>query len=195
MISSSAACSGFDGEARVEANFITNECEEGTEKSELDGYNFDADWVSTERAFGVLFITIHKFQVVLEETDALTIRVRLNDLLEQGVLVEQDGSITRADPNQNLALPTSMARADANASLSLFQTCPEFPTHNAVSGQLNLTELILQEDPIDTGASPERISGTLTATLTRSNAEGATVATLSASFDFQPPKRPLAVFK
>ncbi len=92
-----------------------------------------------------------------------------------------------------LVLPVSQNPSGANAALSLFETCPEFPTLDVLSGVLQLTTVTLAQDPQDTGRM-ERLAGTLTATLTRSNAEGR-VGTLRAEFDFAPPRRPLTDFK
>ena len=61
------------------------------------------------------------------------------------------------------------------------------------SGVLLLDKITLAADPADTGTG-ERLSGTVTATLTRA-IDDDPVGTLQAFFDFTPPRRPLTDFK
>lgn len=176
----------------MRAQFLRNECKRGTER-ELADYSFEAEYLATERFSGILQIMIQKHRVDLEEGDALVIRFLIQQYLDEGVLVIDRNQIVRADPNTPLTVRTSTSHSDANSSLSLFDTCPEFPTHYATSGVLTLDKLTLALDPQDTGTG-ERISGTLTATLSRSN-ENDPVGSLEAIFDFAPPRRPLTDFK
>jgi hypothetical protein len=189
---SSAACEGPPGVGVVRASFVKNECKAGTER-DLDGYEYEANYLATERFSGILQIIVQKHKVDIEETDGLLIRVSLQRLLEQGVLIFDREQIVRAIPDKPIVVRTSTAREDANVSLSLFGTCPEFPTHYASQGVLTLDKITLTADPMDTGTG-ERLGGTLTATLTRSN-ERMPVGIVESFFDFAPPRRPLTDFK
>jgi hypothetical protein len=179
----------------VSAEFDKLECQLGDEESGLEDYRFDADYMSTERFSGILLIMIQRHRVNVEETDGLVVRLSLSALLDAGLLVLDRSRelIVRADPAKPLPLEVSLDPEDVNASLSLFQTCPDFPTHNAFDGLLQLTAFDIREEPMDTGHM-EHLAGTLTATLTRANAEGR-VGTLRAAFDFAPPRRPLTDFQ
>lgn len=187
-------CGAPEGKGVVRGHFSSNECKPGTPRV-LEGFAFEAGYLATERFGGVLLIILQKHRVDVEETDGLVIRVRLDALLRTGALIvdEGRGQIVRKEPGAALALRTSSVAEDANIALSLFLTCPEFPTHYAVDGLLRLEKLTLSKLPEQTGEG-ESIGGTLTATLTRSNAEGP-VGTLDAEFDFSPPRRPLTDFK
>jgi hypothetical protein len=154
--------------------------------------------MQTERFGGVLLIDIQRYRVSLEETDGLQIRLNLQELLSRGLLVvNANNQIVRADPTKALTLPVSALTAtnasDANATLNLFTTCPDFPTSEARTGVLSLTKVTLAQAPNDTGEN-ERIAGALTATLSRAYTS-TSVGTLESLFDFAPPRRPLTVFQ
>jgi hypothetical protein len=192
FVVASSGCSEPDGVGLVRASFSKNECKPGTERN-LEGYEFDAGYLATERFSGVLQVIIQKHRVNVEETDGLVIRLSLQRLLDQGVLEFAREQIVRTDGDKPIVIRTSTAPEDANVSLSLFGTCPEFPTHYGQSGVLTIDKLTLAADPMDTGTG-ERIGGTMTATLTRAN-EREPVGTVEAIFDFAPPRRPLTDFK
>ena len=179
----------------MSAQFDEPECQIDKRKESLEDYSFNAGYMSTERFAGILLIMIQKHRVNVEETDGLVIRMSLEKLLEEGRLLLDDGTaqFVRSDATKPLILAVSLDEGDANAALSLFQTCPEHPTHQAQQGLLQFTTFNVAEDPMDTGRM-EHLAGTLTATLTRSNAEGR-VGMLRAAFDFAPPRRPLSDFK
>jgi hypothetical protein len=185
-------CEGAAGRATVSARFERAECKRGVERP-LENYSFDADYLATERFVGILHVIIQKHRVDVEETDGLVIRFSIQKMLESGVLIFDRGQIVRADPSSPIIVQTSTAPSAANVSLSLFQTCPEFPTHYARGGVLTFDKLTLAGDPEDTGTG-EVIAGTLTATLSRAS-ETEPVGTLDAVFDFEPPRRPLTDFK
>jgi hypothetical protein len=189
-----AACDGPNGFGRVVARFTSDECPAGTKRG-LTDYEFEADYLATERFGGALLIGIQKHRVNVEETDGLAILINLDACLDQGRLVidRGRGQIVRADSSQSLDLRTSTVPPDANAALSLFQTCPEVPTNHAIGGVLELTKLTISERPEQTGEG-ERVAGTLTATIAREDLDGP-AGTLEASFDFAPPRRPLTDFK
>jgi hypothetical protein len=189
-------CDRTSGTGTVRARFSPAECPPGQTDLDLADYAFEAGYLSTERFQDVLLVQIFRYPVRVEETDGLTFRLDLDALLDAGLLRvdEARGQLVRADPSQPLRLPlTESAALGVNATLSLFQTCPEFPQFAAGSGTLTLTALTLAADPDETGEQ-ERIAGTATATLTRTSTK-ASVGTLDAAFDFTPPRRPLATFR
>jgi hypothetical protein len=179
------------GNATVTAEFDELECRIGKERGALDGYAFDADYMATERFAGTLLIQIQKHKVNVEETDGMVLRLQLDQLLDVGIIRADDASdqIVPTVTTAPLTLDLSTDEDDTNASLSLFQTCPEFPTHEALSGEVRFDIFALAIDPDDTGRG-EHLAGTVTATLTRANATGR-VGDLRAEFDFLPPRRPL----
>lgn len=190
-----AACEGATGSGTVEADFTVTDCPPGTPRPALEGYRFDAGWLATERFAGILIIHILEYAVRIEETDGLAIRLDIQRLLEDGLLVRDLGreQIVRADSDRPLEVPLALESPLGNAALSLFQTCPNFPTAYALDGVLSLSHLTLASDPEATGER-ERLGGTVTATLTRSGA-AAPIGTLRARFDFAPPRRPLVSFR
>ncbi|MCK6544410.1 hypothetical protein L6R52_00940 [Myxococcota bacterium] len=187
-------CDGPNGAGVVRAWLDVGDCR-GTDAAGRDDFGFDAGYLATERYSGVLLIQIQEHAAEVEETDGLTIRLDLRPLLADGRIVvdHQRAQLVRGDGTRPLVVRTSTSPRDANVSLSLFGTCPEFPTSHAIDGQLVLDKLTLAEDPEDTGDG-ERLGGTVTATLARSS--GTTPAgTLEATFDFSPPRRPLTDFR
>lgn len=187
----SSACEGAAGTGVVRAAFKENNCKPGTDR-DLANYEYRAQYLATERFSGILQIYIQKYRVDVEETDSLVIRFSVDELLRDGTLAIKDEQIVRADSNSPIVIRTSTLSGDANASLSLFGTCPEFPTHFG-TGLLKFEEFTLALEPMDTGTN-ELLVGTLTATLTRNNAREP-VGTMEAIFDFAPPRRPLTDFK
>lgn len=187
-------CETPDGEATVRAHLDVGDCR-GTAEAGRDDFVFEGGYLATERYSGVLLIQLQEHAAEVEETDGLTIRLDLRPLLEDGRLVvdTQRDLIVRGDPERPLVIRTSTRSTDANVSLSLFSTCPEFPTAQAIDGQLVLDKLNLAEDPEDTGEG-ERLGGTVTATLARSSS-AKPAGTLDATFDFSPPRRPLTDFR
>ena len=191
----SVGCGTLDGTGSVAATFFVDDCPPGTER-DLSNYSFDAGWLATERYSGVLIIQVQEYRVRIEETDSAAVRLDLRRLLDEGTLIANDDTeeIRRADETAPLVLPLVPEGGFANASLSLFQTCPNFPTLHATSGSVELTELVLAVDPEDTG-NDERLAGTFTATIARSVDLAVPAGTTVGVFDFAPPARPTVSFK
>jgi hypothetical protein len=185
-----SSCNGENGSARVQASFFKNECGPG-DPQDLANYGFDARYLVTERFKGVLLITIQKYKADLVESDGITARLQLDQLLKRGILAvdSMHQQIVRADPTKAALIKTSTGAGDANVSLSLYQTCPNFPTSNASAGLISFDKLTLAQDATNTGEN-EHLGGTITATLTRLNEDGP-VGRLNVVFDFAPPRRPL----
>lgn len=188
-------CETRDGSGSVEATFFVDDCPPGTELN-LSDYRFDAGWLATERYAGVLIIQVQEYRVRIEETDSAAVLLDLTSLIEEGTLVADENAdeIRRADEATPLVLPLVPEGGFANASLSLFQTCPNFPTLHATSGTVELTEFVLAIDPEDTGRG-ERLAGTFTATVARSVDLADPAGTTVGVFDFAPPRRPTVTFK
>lgn len=186
------SCEETAGSGAVNAHFLRDQCESGFNQPFAD-YSFEAGYLATERFSGILEIIIQEHKVDVEESDGLVIRFSLDQQIEQDHLVYDRDQIIRTDLSQPLTIRTSTVHTDANVALSLFKTCPMFPTHYAHSGLLTLDKITLAADPADTGTG-ERLSGTVTATLTRA-IDDDPVGTLQAFFDFDPPRRPLTDFK
>ncbi len=184
------ACNGPNGAGRVQAHFFKNECGPGDPQN-LASYNFDAGFLATERFGSMLTIDIQRYKSELEESDGLSIRLDLKRLMKLGVLTTDPkaSQIVRADPTRAAVVTTSSLAGDANIALSLYTTCPNFPTSYAQNGVLTLDKVTIAADPTNSGEN-ERLGGTVTATLTRANEDGP-VGTLEAEFDFSPPRRPL----
>lgn len=189
-----AGCEGSNGIGHVEAHLLPNEC--SPERSTvLDPYAYDAAYLATERFGSTLLIDIQKYRVDVEEGDGLVIRLDLGELIVRGDLIldRSRHQIVRRDPSRPLMIRTSTRSNEASVALSLFKTCPFFPTHVARDGVLAIDKLNIAEDPSNTGEN-ERIGGVLTSTMARANARGA-VGRLRADFDFAPPRRPLRLIK
>jgi hypothetical protein len=161
---------------------------------DLVEFGFDAGYLSTERFLDVVMVQVFRYPLLVEETDGLTVRLDLGALRRRGLLRVDPArrQLVRADLSRPLEIPLTPGDGEANAVLSLFDTCPDFPQFPVVEGSLRLTALTLAADPEDTGEQ-ERVVGTITATLARASSD-APVGTLRASFDFTPPRRPLATF-
>lgn len=190
----SAACVGDDGTGYVEARFDPPECPIGEVNDSLKLLRYEAGWLATERYLGVIYLQVFDHQVRLEETDGLSIRVSLQDLVDQKLLVLDPvrDRLVRADEGQPLRLPVGLGQDEHNASLSLYLTCPDQPSFPAI-GTLVFNDLVLAAEGEDTGVD-EHVQGSFTATLTRS-LEGPVVGQLRSEFDFLPPRQPLATFK
>lgn len=188
------SCGGVDGSAVVRGRLEINDCRASMPEAPSE-LAFEAGYLSTERYSSSLLISIQQYAVEVEETDGLVIRFPLGVLLESGALVVDPArsQIVRADPSRPLVVRTSTHPNDANAVLSLFQTCPEFPASRAVDGELTLDKLTLAAEPEDTGQG-ERLGGVLRATMGRASSRS-TIGTVDAIFDFAPPRRPLTDFR
>ncbi len=188
-------CGGPQGSGQVEVNFFEGSCLSDDPDPEPSVVRFDASYLATQRFAGILVIQVQEFRVNLEETDGLLIRLNIDHLLEEGQLVvdERRSHIVRSDPAVPLELPVGSGPGQADVSFSLFQTCADFPTSHGASGALSLRNITLAEDAVDTGEN-ERITGTVTATLSRADLKGP-AGTLRADFDFAPPRRPLLDFE
>jgi hypothetical protein len=184
------ACNGPNGAGRVQAHFFKNECGPGDPK-DLANYSFDAGWLATERYGAMLVIQIQQYKAELEESDGLSIRLDLKRMMTLGIFATdpRTSQIVRADPTRAAVVATSTLAGDVNVALSLFTTCPNFPTSFARAGVLSLDKVTIAADPTNSGEN-ERLGGTVTATLSRANEDGP-VGTLQAVFDFSPPRRPL----
>lgn len=182
------------GTAIVEVDLVEPECQVDKERSALEDYQFEADFMATERFAGILTVLLQRHPVKVEETDALVMRIDLDLLLELGLLAvdEAEEQIVLAE-DAVLELATTRDPDDVNVAVSLIETCPEFPTHQALTGTVSFTTFVVAEDAKDTGRD-ERLAGTLAATLTRANADGP-VGTVRSTFDFAPPRQPLTDFK
>lgn len=190
-----AGCDGLQGGGAVSANFFVEECPPDDEL-DLNPYGFDAAWLATERFSGVLIIQIQEYRVRIEESDSVAVRVEMAKMIDAGLLEidEANDRIVLADPSTPLVLPVGTEGGFANATLSLFQTCPDFPTLFATSGTLRISDWVIAVDPEDTGRG-ERLVGTLTATLADAAAPDTPAATVASEFDFEPPRRPTISFK
>ncbi|MEQ8564996.1 MAG: hypothetical protein RMA76_08825 [Deltaproteobacteria bacterium] len=189
-----AGCSGLNGGGSVSAEFFVEDCPPGTDK-QIEDYGYDAAWLATERYSGVVIVQVQEYRVRIEETDSVAVRIGMDDLIESGDLVvdEERERVLLADP-AGLTLPLAFGEGRANATLSLFQTCANFPTLHATSGTLRITDFDLALDAEDTG-SDEHIAGSLTATIARSDDLMVPAGTMVSDFDFEPPSRPTISFK
>jgi hypothetical protein len=59
---------------------------------------------------------------------------------------------------------------------------------------VEFTEIVLAQDPEDTG-SGEKIAGTFTATIARSDDLAIPAGIMTGRFEFEPPSRPTVTFK
>lgn len=142
----------------------------------------------------MLYLQVFDHQVRLEETDGLSIRLPLQDLVDAGVLVLDPvrDRLVRKDESRPLTLQVGATPKVSNASFSLYSTCPDQPNFPAY-GTLTFDDLVLAAAGEDTGVD-EHVKGAFTATLSRS-LDGPLVGTLRSEFDFLPPRQPLATFK
>lgn len=188
-----SGCSGLTGGGSVEATFFVEDCPPGTERN-LDDYGYEADWLATERYAGVVIVQVMEYRVRIEETDSVAVRIAVDDLIESGDLELKDARVVLSNPGTAVTLPLSFGEGRANATISLFQTCPNFPTLHATSGTLTITDFDLAVEPEDTGEE-EHIAGSLTATVARSDDLATPAGVMASEFDFEPPARPTITFK
>jgi len=176
----------------VQADFSITDCPPGDNNDDLRGYRYDAGFLGVSRYHDDISIQVLEHPVLTEETDGLSIKLRITQLVEQGTLLAgpDDKRYRLAAP---LTLPLALDGLGARASLSMFQTCPDFPTVHAVAGTLRLDRLSLAVDPEDTGHD-ERVEGTLTASIARGSPMQM-VGDLRSDFSFDVPRRPLMTFQ
>ncbi len=176
----------------MQADFSITDCPPGDNNDGLRDYRYDARFLGVSRYQDDISIQLLEYPVLTEETDGLSIKLRITELVEQGTLLAgpDDKRYQLAAP---LTLPLALDGLGARASLSMFQTCPDFPTVHAVSGTLRLDRLSLAVDPEDTGHD-ERVEGTLTASIARGSPMQM-VGDLRSDFGFDVPRRPLMTFQ
>lgn len=173
LVLASCARTTGQGTGTVEGEFAVKECRRSGDRA-LAPYSFVAGKLGTQRFETSLTILVQEYEVDLEETDGLAIRI-------------DDLRPIRALGPPPLRLRVSQSRDDVNAALSLFNTCPSRPTLHASAGELVLDQFTIQEDPDKTGQG-EQITGTLTATVTAF--EGMVAGVIRASFNFKPGVEP-----
>lgn len=173
----------------MQADFTITDCPPGDDNGGLEGYGFEPAFLGVTRFNDDTSIQLLEHPVLVEETDGLSIKLRLGALLEAGQIAEDGDSGRYELTSAPLDLPVQVEGLGARASLSMFQTCADFPTVHAASGTLRLDRLRLAVDPEDLGRD-ERVEGTLTATLARGGPPQ-TVGQLRAQFAFDVPRRPL----
>ena len=182
-------CGGRFQEGRVDAGFTVRDCPPGDDNDGLADFGFEPGFIGATRFNDDLTIQLLEYRGLVEETDGLSIQVRLADLVEAGRLVEDEATDQYRLFDGPLSLPVALDGLNARASLSMFQTCPDFPTVHAVSGTLTFDRLQVSVDPRDLGRD-ERLTGTLTASVSR-GAPLEPVGWVTAAFDFEVPRRPL----
>lgn len=175
------------------ADFSVTDCPPGDNNDGLKNYRFDAGFLGIARFMDDITIQLFEYKVLVEETDGLSIRLRLTDLVDQGILVAAPGAKQYQLAAPPLELPLMIEGLGARASLSMFQTCPDFPTVHASSGTLRFDVLTISVDPEDTGHD-ERVEGTLTATVSR-GVPMQNVGRVRSQFAFDVPRRPLMTFQ
>ncbi len=186
------SCDRLLGEGSVQANFTVGDCPVGDSNSGLEDYGFEAAFLGTTRFNDDVSVQIYEHAGSLEDTDGLSIRFNLADLLRAGTLQADEANEAYNLASPPLRVPLSHAGA-VSATLSMFHTCPHSPAVYAASGTLEFNVLRLVIDPDDTG-DDERIEGTMTATVVR-GVDMETVGTVQADFQFDVPKRPLMSFR
>ncbi|MEL6188864.1 MAG: hypothetical protein AAFU79_29945, partial [Myxococcota bacterium] len=112
--------------------------------------------------------------------------------LERANLLVRDGAffVPAALP---LRVPVGDDRSEAQVLLSLYRTCERFPGYSAVSGAVIFDAMRIRIDGEDTGDG-ERLAGRMSGTLSYVDAPSP-IATATATFDFEPPSRPLREFE
>ncbi|MBX2812625.1 MAG: hypothetical protein KTR25_12485 [Myxococcales bacterium] len=180
------------GEGLVSAEFSLTECPPGTDNSELENYSWKADYLVTERYFETLIINIQEFSVDVFETDSLGIRLDLEGLEIDGKLV-RDGQFFRP---RSVPLRVSVGdeRNESQVILSLYQTCVRLPGYSAIEGMVVFDEFRIRIDGKKTGDDERLVGRVIDAQLSYAQAP-APIGILQASFDFEPPERPLREFR
>lgn len=196
MLASAVGCAP-NGEGRVDVRFVRPECPPGTTLDALRGYGWDAGYFATERFGDDLIVQIQRHNVDIVEGDSVSFRLELEDLRERGVL-ERRGDFFRltASPTPlSLGFRRSGPSEAIELLLGVYSICERFPDYVARAGTLELDALAIRIDGADTGEG-ERVAGRVrTATLTAWSRPEATFGVLDASFDFEPPRRPLREFE
>jgi hypothetical protein len=168
------ACDRPNGSGLVEGVFGVRGCRPSGDRP-VESYRFNAGALSTDRFNQELEISIQEHMVRLEETDGVLIRITdINPLLAQ-----------TARP---IVLPINRDPYGVNLTLSLFTTCPSWPTLIASTGTLSFDRFTINLDPTETG-DHEVLTGSATVTLV--TVATGTVGTLHIRFDFFPPRQPL----
>lgn len=164
-----------NGSGRVDARLKVDECRPSGDFT--GGYRYEADRLDTQRFEDTLTILVLDYSVDIEQGDGLFIRI--DDVKTIGDPMTEPRPFSRSiDRSAN----------GVNASLSLFQTCPDRPTLRASSGRVTFSSFSIATDPADTG-DQELLVGTLTATLT--GVDGNVAGSLTAEFDFRPRRLPV----
>lgn len=189
-----AGCSRAIGTGEVRADFLVQDCPPGEVNGGLEDYHYDAGFLGTARFQGSVTLQIFKHRSLPEETDGLAVRLDLNALQQSGVLVLDQSAGRLVLASSPTALPVAFQDpVGAEVNLSLFGTCPDFPTMHGVAGTVTFDELRFALDPEGTGID-ERVVGTLTASVARGTPLQV-VGRLDAAFEFEVPKRPLMTFE
>lgn len=191
VLALAAGCSP-NGDGRVDADFSVPECPPGSTLSDLEDYGWDAGYLATERYYDDLIVQVQQYNVDITETDSVSFRLELDGLEEAGQLQRRGDFFELASPP--LRLPIGRGPDDIQVVLGMYRLCERLPNYPAISGTLVLDRLDLRIDGEDTGDG-EWIIGRVETASVALPTETDPVAMLSASFDFEPPKRPLREFK
>ena len=186
-------CFPREGMGTVRASFTISDCPPGDDNDGLADFGYDAGFLGTARFMRTLVIQIYEHRSLPEETDGLAIRLDLDALQDAGVLALDPPSGRLVLTASAAEVPVVFDAPGAELNLSLFQTCPEFPTLHGVAGAVRFTALRISDDPEGTGHR-ERIAATLTASVAR-GAPLEVVGVVTAEFAFDVPRRPLMTFQ
>lgn len=181
-----------NGLGRVDASFTTAECPPGREEGALQDYGWDAGYLVTDRFREIVNINVLEFRGRILDTDSVGIRLDLEGLEQAGMLARDGEFYTPIAPP--LVVPVGDGRAQAQVLLSLFRSCERFPGYSAVGGEVRFDELRLRLDGADTGDG-ERLVGRVDAAPLSYTQAPAPIGTVTATFDFEPPERPLQEFE
>lgn len=174
-------------------DFTVEDCPPGSSNDDLRGYGYEPTFLGTTRYLDEITIELREYRTRGFESDGLRIGLDVARLQADGHLVLDEAEDRWRLAAPPLTLPVAFEGPEARVSLSLFDTCPDFPTSFGVSGTLVFDDLRVANDPEDTGHM-ERYAGTLTASIARgSPLEG--IGVLRATFDFEAPRRPLMTFE
>lgn len=193
LVACAAGACDPNGLGRVDASFAMPECPPGTEADALKDYGWDAGYLSTDRFFEIVTINVQEFNVDITETDSVGIQLDLEGLVQAGLL-QRDGAFysPTAIP---LVIPVGSGRDQAEVLLSLYRSCERFPGYPAAAaGEVRFDSFRFRIDGADTGDDEVVIGRFDAVPLTYAQAP-APIATVTASFDFRPPNRPLREFR
>jgi hypothetical protein len=165
-----------NGTGRVDATLRVAECRPSGDLAE-DGYGWEASRLNTKRFHDTLTVVVQEFAVDLEETDGLLLRIPNLEVL-------------RGDRTRPLVRRLGRDRDGLNASLSLFQTCPDRPTLNVATGTVSFDVFEIAADPEDTGVG-ERVEGSLSGALVGVDGRSS-AGRVEARFAFEPLTRPVS---